>query len=211
MKKIKRIWEIIFTKISIGYIKFVYKTSKVIKTGRVDLLEQENLPGVVIGFWHGDSYCAFPVLRNTGTYVITTINKRGDYIENIGKSFRYNVIRVPDESRGENHLFKIRKEINGIKKNGLAFALDGPLGPYHVPKKFVLILALLTKRKVVPASFNVKRKIRLVKRWDKYVVPLPFNKIEIYIHEPIEIKKDEIDDIGKKITEDMEKIFLKKE
>ena len=53
-------------------------------------------------------------------------------------------------------------------------------------------------------SFKVKRKIRLVKRWDKYVIPLPFNKIEIHFHEPLEIKKDELDEIGEKITKELE-------
>jgi len=208
---IKRILEKFFTKLSIGYLKFAYKTSKVTYTGRADFREKENLKDVVIGFWHGNSYCAFPVLRDTGTYILTTINKRGDYISDIGKSFGYNVIRVPDESKGENHVFKIRKEINGTKKSGIAFALDGPLGPYHVPKKFLLLIALLTKRKVVTVSFNIKRKIKLVKRWDKYVIPLPFNNIEVCFDEPLEVTKEGLDELGEKITENMENIFLKKE
>lgn len=203
MGKFKEIGEKIFTKLSIGYIEFAFKTSKVIKSGNYDLLDSENPERFVVGFWHGNSYCCFPVLRDTGTFILTTVTKRGDYIKNIGEHFKYNALRVPDETEGENHIFKIRRAINGAKKGTIAFALDGPLGPYHEVKKFVLLTTLLAKRRMIPVSFDVKRKIRLVRRWDKYVVPLPFNKIEVHFHDPIEITKQNLDELGDKIVEIM--------
>jgi hypothetical protein len=69
------------TLISIYYIKFVYKTSKIISTGQYALLESDYPEKFIIVFWHGDSYSLYPYLRNQGLYVITTKNgcKRGLY------------------------------------------------------------------------------------------------------------------------------------
>jgi len=81
----------------------------------------------------------------------------------------------------------------------VAIALDGPYGPHHIPKKFVLITSLVTKKKIQLISIKVKRKIQLNNRWDKYIVPLPFNVIEFTFHEPLTVKKDEYE----KATQDI--------
>lgn len=200
VQSLSRIWENIFTKIAVFYIGFVYKTSKVIKVGEVELLKSGNKEKFIIGFWHGDSYCFYPLFMGTKIYVITTINRRGDFISNMCEHFGYAPLRVPDESVGGNFLFKIRKTINGAEGVNLALALDGPLGPYHVPKDFALITARISKRKLLPLSIKVKRKIRIMKRWDQFMVPLPFNKIEFHIHEPIEVSNNDMDYLLKKIT-----------
>ncbi len=206
MKKIIVFFEKLLTYISIYYIKFVYKTSKVVPSGRYELLNPEKDEKFVCGFWHGDSYSLYPFFRGKKLYIITTKNGRGDYITLICNKFGYNTIRVPDENLGGNFLFKIKKEVNGEDKGNLVIAFDGPLGPYHEPKPFPYIAALLTKRRVLPVSINCKRKITLTKRWDDFVIPLPFNKIEIHFHDPLEVSKNDINDnsISLKTRETME-------
>jgi len=205
MGKIAEIWENVFTRILIGYIQFVYKTSKVVEIGNKDFLLNNNNEKFIVGFWHGNSYCAYPVLKDRGVYIITTINKRGDYITNIGEHFGYIPIRLPDDGgSGGNNLSTIRKMINETKNQHIALTLDGPLGPYHIPKKFALQMALLTKRKILPISIKVNMKIRLTARWDKYLIPLPFSKIELHFHNPLEVKRNELDKTGEKIIEIMQ-------
>ncbi|MDF2700024.1 MAG: hypothetical protein K0Q49_1580 [Haloplasmataceae bacterium] len=194
----------IFSKFFIYYIKFVYRTSKIISKGNYHLLNQEEK--YIFGFWHGNSYTAFPYLRDGNMYIITTVNKRGDYISALCDAFKYHPIRVPDESEaGGNFLFKIRREINGEKKANLATTLDGPLGPYHEPKSFPFMVALLNKRQFVCVSIKCKRKINLNKRWDKYVIPLPFNKIELNFSDPIDVTKADLNEDFKTIKEKVKK------
>lgn len=195
MNRLARIFERLLTYIAIFYIDFVYKTSKVTPSGEFNLLNPEENEKFILGFWHGESFSLYPFLKGYSLYVITTQNGRGDYITLICNYFGYKTIRVPDESAGGNFLFKIRKEINGENKGNLALTLDGPLGPYHEPKSFPFITALLTKRRVLPLTVKFKCQINLKNRWDNFTIPLPFNKIEVHFHSPIEvIKKDLADD-----------------
>ena len=166
-------------------------TSKIIVHGYNDVLNDDNKEKVVILFWHGDSYCLYPALIGTKLYIVTTKDRRGDYISEMCKYFGYQTIRVPDVSDGGNYLFNIGKIINKEDVSNIAISMDGPLGPYHVPKDFALVSALLTKRKVLPISINVKRKIELKRRWDNYKIPLPFNRITITFNQPIEVTKED--------------------
>lgn len=101
---------------------------------------------------------------------------------------------------------KIRKKV----KNhfDLAISLDGPLGPFHGPKVFPFVMALFTKYRIVPISIRVKRKIQSRKRWDQYTIPLPFNRIELHVHDPIEIERTDLNDYflvkREKIRKEME-------
>jgi len=185
MNKISYFFGNLITLIAIYYIQFVYKTSKIISTGQYTFLESNNAEKFIIVFWHGDSYSLYPYLSGQGLYVITTKNVRGDYINLICKHFGYKTIRVPDESEGGNFLFKIRKEIRENCAN-LAVTLDGPLGPYHEAKPFPFITASLTKRRILPLSIKCKRKIQLKDRWDKFTIPLPFNRIELHVQDPLD-------------------------
>ena len=206
MNKITRTFQKLLTYIAIFYIDFVYKTSKVTASGEFNLLNPEEKEKFILGFWHGESFSLYPFLKGYSLYVITTENGRGDYITLICNHFGYKTIRVPDESVGGNFLFKIRKEINGEKKGNLALTLDGPLGPYHEPKSFPFITALLTKRRVLPLTAKFKRKINLKSRWDNFTIPLPFNKIEVHFHSPIEVIKKELENDAlslKNSTKDM--------
>ncbi|HWQ78471.1 MAG TPA: hypothetical protein VN381_06630, partial [Anaerovoracaceae bacterium] len=85
----------------------------------------------------------------------------------------------------------IRNIINNKDAANLAISLDGPLGPYHVPKDFAFVSALLTKRKLMPIAIRVRRKIELKRRWDRYKIPLPFNEIILDFYEPIEVTPDD--------------------
>jgi len=193
MNKISDFLGKIITFISIYYIEFVYKTSKIVSTGQYSLLNASHDEKFIIVFWHGDSYSLYPYLRGQGLYVITTNNERGDYINLICNHFGYKTIRVPDQSGGGNFLFKIRREINAANCANLTITLDGPLGPYHEPKRFSFITAVLTKRKLLPLTINCKRKINLKGRWDNFTIPLPFNRIELQVYAPLEVTKKDLE------------------
>ncbi|MCL1807519.1 MAG: hypothetical protein FWG31_07440 [Oscillospiraceae bacterium] len=45
----------------------------------------------------------------------------------------------------------------------------------------------------------MKRKIRLKRRWDKYMIPLPFSRMTFTVHPPLEVHKKEFDALPEKI------------
>lgn len=165
------------------YIDFVYKTSKIEKVGKFELLEENCEDKFIIFIWHGDSYCYYPFLKGKKLNIITTKNKRGGVISRISRYFGYDVLRLPDAAENGDYIFKVREQINRKTNSNLVMSVDGPSGPKHEIKDFALIMALFSRRKILPLSIEVKHKIELNKRWDKLKFPLPFNKITIKVNE----------------------------
>lgn len=191
----------------IGYIDFVYRTSKVFLVGRDDLLRNENGEKLVVLFWHGDSFCLYPALKGLRLFVVVTRDRRGDYISEVCNHFGYQTFRIPDATDGGNYLFQIRKTINGENPANIAITLDGPIGVYHVPKDFPLVIGAMTRRKVMPISVDVKRSVRLTSRWDKFKIPLPFNQITIHFNEPMTVIRGKGQDPFSKIKNEIVSIM----
>lgn len=63
-------------------------------------------------------------------------------------------------------------------------APDGPDGPAYVPKPGVTFLARKAEAAVLPIGLCSRQAYRL-KRWDHYMVPVPFGKLHATIGEPI--------------------------
>jgi lysophospholipid acyltransferase (LPLAT)-like uncharacterized protein len=171
------------------YIDFVYKTSKIEKSGKLEYLENEYSEKFVVFIWHGDSYCYYPFLKGKRLNIITTQNKRGGVISRISRHFGYDVLRLPDLAADGNYLFKLKNQINQITNANLVISVDGPLGPEHEIKDFALITALFSRRNILPLTIEVKHKITLKNRWDKLKVPLPFNTIKLRVNDVFEVTK----------------------
>ncbi|SFL68844.1 hypothetical protein [Halanaerobium salsuginis] len=172
-----------------SYIDFVYKTSKVNLVGQAEFFKSDYPEKFVFFIWHGDSYCFYPLLKGERLNIVTTKNKRGGVISRISQAFGYDVIRLPDYSENGDYIFKLRSKINSGGNSNLVVSADGPLGPYHEPKEFAFIMALFSRRRIVPVNIEVKRKIELKNRWDKLKFPLPFNQINVSVSQPIKLSK----------------------
>ena len=177
-----------------GYIDFVYRTSKVRMVGPHHLLRDPDGEKMVALFWHGDSYSLYPSLKGLNLFIVVTRDRRGDFISDVCEKYGYHALRVPDATDGGNYLFRIRKTIAGETPANIAITVDGPIGSYHVPKDFALVLALLTRRKVMPITCELKRCIRLSRRWDQFKIPMPLNEIVIRFHEPLTVERGQGDD-----------------
>lgn len=177
-----------------SYIDFVYRTSNVAILGYDSVLRDPEAEKMIALFWHGDSFCLYPALKGLNLYIVVTKDRRGDYIADVCHHYGYRTLRLPDASDGGNHLFQIRRTIAGETSANIAITLDGPIGVYHVPKDFPLVVASLTRRKAMPIEAEVKRAIRLWKRWDKFKIPLPFNRIKIHFYAPVQIDRAQGED-----------------
>ena len=186
-----------------GYLRFVHATSKVTLEGRSDLLNGDET--FAVGFWHGDSYCYYPRLQGRGDVIVTTINWRGGVVDALGRRFGYNPVRLPDGHNPDASLQSLRRMLADAKNHNICFSMDGPLGPHHVPGRFFLTAAYLSKKRILPISVRVTRKIRSKKRWDKYMMPLPFSRLTFTFHDPLEVKKSGFDALAATIIERMDK------
>jgi lysophospholipid acyltransferase (LPLAT)-like uncharacterized protein len=208
MEMLSLLKEKIISAVLYYYIDFVYKTSKIEKNGSLEYLESDYSDKFVLFIWHGDSYCYYPFLKRKKLNIVTTQNKRGGVITRISNHFGYDVLRLPDAAADGNYMFQLKSQINKTNNANLVLSVDGPEGPEHQIKDFAIIMALFSKRKILPLTVDIKYSISLKNRWDKLKIPLPFNRITINVKNPFEIekkdRKENFSSLKKEIKKSME-------
>lgn len=177
---IERIQEKSLVTLSHYYLELVAKTSTINIKGE-EYIEQKT----IVGYWHGDSYTCQLLLRHEAkkqnmATVIVTADRRGDYITRMLQRYHAKTVRAQD-GFGMRHAFQeiltTAKEEDGL----FAGALDGPLGPYHEPKKLIFYLAEEARKKMIFLHIDYQHCLTIKKRWDQYKIPLPFRQITITI------------------------------
>jgi lysophospholipid acyltransferase (LPLAT)-like uncharacterized protein len=68
-------------------------------------------------------------------------------------------------------------------------------------------LAQITGLPVVPASYRLQWKIQL-KSWDRFQIPLPFSRCEIYVGKMLTVSRDISDAEREKLRQELEAEML---
>lgn len=161
-----------------GYLKFLEKTV------RIQWEQPEQFRGHhVVGFWHEDSFAmnlALAKVTGAGGHmsVLVTGDSRGDHIEYLIQRCKGKAIRM---GYGFCDMGTLRDILNELKETdkSVAIAMDGPLGPRHIPKKMTYFLSEKSKTPLLGVTLQYSHKISLKGRWDHYRIPLPFSKLII--------------------------------
>lgn len=168
----------ILSKIFLAYLKCVEKTSKITCSG----LEHLQHPNIV-GFWHEDSFVSHLVLRKLQEFeqkatVLVSGQWRGNVIQEMVEHFEGEVFRVSYKGKTIDQFKRLFQDAK-TTENLIVMAFDGPKGPRHKIKKIAFLLSNKNSKNLIAMKASYKRKIRLFGRWDHYVIPLLFNKIQI--------------------------------
>lgn len=189
--RLKKIGENILQWLFTRYLSLIDHTVKII-------WDEENRYGdsQIFGFWHEDSFFMNLVLeklsyKTTPVDVIVTADARGNYIENMVRRCGGNALRVPDGYKAFAALKKIVRDTYE-KTHSIAVALDGPLGPRHEPKKLAFYLSEHADEEFVGISLSYSFCLRLTRRWDKYVIPLPFTTVTVAVKNYGVVKKSAV-------------------
>lgn len=137
--------------------------------------------------WHGQSFPLFYWARHRKLCLLPVETWRGDTIAYLAKRYGYRSIRLMERgtplqrSKNLSELIKIIKEGYDVP-----VAVDGPPSPliHHKAKPGILYLSQKTGVPIVPVGINIKRKIILFWRWDRYEIPLPGSEVEINFGKP---------------------------
>lgn len=189
--RLKKIGENALQWLFTNYLKWIERTVTI-------RWDEENRYGdsQIFGFWHEDSFFMNLVLerlshKTTPVDVIVTADTRGNYIENMIRRCGGNALRVPDGYQAFAALRKIVQD-SYEKTHSIAVALDGPLGPRHEPKKLAFYLSEHAEEDFVGISLTYSSCLRLTRRWDKYVIPLPFTTVTVSVKNYGIVKKNAI-------------------
>ena len=186
-KAAQNILQWLFTK----YLDLISRTVKI-------QWHEENTYGdsQIFGFWHEDSFFMNLVLesladKTTPVDVIVTADTRGNYIEHMIRRCGGSALIVPDGFKAFAFLKKIVQD-SYEKNHSIALALDGPLGPRHEPKKLAFYLSEHAEEEFVGISLSYSSCLRLRRRWDKYVIPLPFTTVTVAVKNYGIVKKNAV-------------------
>lgn len=176
----KKWTETLLSHLFYGYLKIIKKTSRLSIVGE-ELFSRNN----IAGFWHEDSYTMILLLdalcsKGADISVVVTADPRGECVSYMVEKSGGSTVRMHD-GIGSRTSMKTLRETACISGKSVALAMDGPLGPRHVPKKISFFLSQLSQKEFIGIRISYSRKIALVKRWDHYVIPLPFSKITVYL------------------------------
>lgn len=177
-----------------SFQKFFYKTI----TWRFEGIENGrgiDTP-VICAFFHGRMFMLpffYNILRpNKRIKMIVSSHFDGDLI---GKVVSYHGIEVIKGSSTRGGI-KLLKEVSQIKSFDIGITPDGPKGPGEVVKNGVIFISKITGFPILPVTFSTKKK-KILKTWDKFLIPKPFTKGIFICGEPLfvpqNLKNDELD------------------
>ncbi|MDR3281571.1 MAG: DUF374 domain-containing protein [Endomicrobium sp.] len=160
----------------------------------------------IYSFWHGNELPMLMFNQKKNIAIMVSISKDGELLTQVLQNFGYFTIRGSSSRGGKRALIEIIKYAR--KGHAVAFAADGPRGPYHKLKLGVVYTAKKTGMPIIPISCSPKNKIIINKSWDKTIIPMPFSKMiqiygnPIYVHD-----SDNITDKKILVEKSLNKLF----
>ena len=79
----------------------------------------------------------------------------------------------------------------GREGSTVAVSPDGPLGPYRRAKPGALLVARESGLLLQAWAMSARPGLRLRRRWDRHIVPLPFSRIRVFEAPPIRVGERE--------------------
>ncbi len=180
------------------------------KTWRFKLHNYSHLKGlldnktkVVVALWHDQLVPLTFSHKDKNFVTIASDSKDGSYITYILKRWGFHV------GRGSSTRMGIKAALGAIKlakqnSSPCAVTIDGPLGPRHVAKNGAVFIAKQLDCVIINAVVNVKWRVRF-NSWDRFVLPLPFAKIDVYLSDPMHVSDDCSEQVLADDTERMQK------
>ena len=147
----------------------------------------ETQPRYIISFWHAHLLLMLHSRFRRPIAVLSSQSRDGDISAGVFDYYGVDV-RRGSSTRGGSQAFRdlLRLAHDG---HNLAFTPDGPKGPPRVVKEGMIAAAQLTGLPIVPVAFSASKK-KLLKSWDRMIVPYPFSRAIFLYGAPIRVPRD---------------------
>ncbi|MEM9379828.1 MAG: lysophospholipid acyltransferase family protein [Planctomycetota bacterium] len=155
---------------------------------RRDVLEAPD--GCISVLWHGRMATAAPVFAGVNTVILVSMSGDGELANQLLQRLGYRTLRGSTSKYGVRALKSMRDMLKG--GGAVAITPDGPRGPRHRVNRGAAFLARDSSLPILPFGFAASRAIRL-HSWDRFMVPLPFSRVQVVMGEPIRVAPDASD------------------
>ncbi|MGH7417404.1 MAG: hypothetical protein ACREKB_06480, partial [Candidatus Rokuibacteriota bacterium] len=162
------------------------------RTARIGPVTREQ---AVLTFWHEYNLALFVVASARRGDIphasFTTNTPRGTVIRTIFESVaRGPVVILPlPEERDAAAARTLARRLGDLGASGYSLVVtpDGPWGPYRVAKPGALIVARQADLPILPLAVRARPAIRLARRWDRQLLPLPFSRLDLVTGERLAV------------------------
>lgn len=179
----------IFSFIIFLYLHIVYYTSqKSFNYSKKFEKKIYNSKSTLISCWHNRlALVPFIAPTNIKVNILHSGHRDGNIIRNIMHLFNFSTISGSSSKGGANALRQILKTVKNNESVGIV--PDGPRGPIYNINGAIAKIASKTETMIIPISYNCRKK-KVFNSWDKFILPLPFNKIAFFFGDPINVKQN---------------------
>jgi lysophospholipid acyltransferase (LPLAT)-like uncharacterized protein len=144
----------------------------------------------VLAFLHGKQWPLLAWKRRRPTVVMVSLSKDGELQSRALGVLGFTIVRGSSSRGGVRGLASL---VRHLKRGGhdAAFAVDGPRGPYGIPKPGVLAAARATGAFVVPMGSAISGAKTFARAWDRFALAWPFARVSVVLGAPIELDGSE--------------------
>lgn len=139
---------------------------------------------VVLAFWHeynlAAAVAAWRLRRHRYHVSFSTQAFRGRIMTAMLAALGSGSIPLPAEAE-RSEAARLSRELARVGRDGASPAVspDGPFGPYRRAKPGALIVARESGLPIQPWALVARPAIRLRRRWDRHLLPLPFCRLRV--------------------------------
>lgn len=182
----------------VGIIFRLFRWSWRIEEKPFPKIAQQDLDSkktIIFAHWHGDEWPLLATFAYRAMGALVSDSKDGQIMNHLSAGLGFTNARGSSTRGGAKGFLGM---IRNLKKHDLAmvsFAVDGPKGPRHEPKKGVLAMARILNAGVVVSVVSCESKWIFEKSWSEAYIPKPFAKILVdyeYVEMDSELLKDEV-------------------
>jgi lysophospholipid acyltransferase (LPLAT)-like uncharacterized protein len=169
-------------------LETIWRTSRIKLSGRERLTEvMREFGSVVPVFWHQHllicgRFMAAGFIPGMKPGFMISPSVDGEAPTMMANLYGCHVVRGSGSYTGIRAVRGVHQAI--VKENiSPAITPDGPRGPRFKLKPGAIFAAQISGKPVIPIAYAA-RPAKLLRTWDKFVIPMPFSKIHISIGEP---------------------------
>lgn len=174
--------------LAVAYLRLVHATNRWQRIGFDDAMRQAMADGrtaAVAGFWHG-RMLMMPFARRAPYHYAIVISSHRD-----GRLIARTVARLGIEtivgSSNRNPTAVTKACVERLRAGNTVICItpDGPRGPRMRASPGAVEMARLAGVRVVPVGYSTTRR-RVLRSWDRFILPLPFGRGAMICGEPID-------------------------
>lgn len=146
----------------------------------------------IVALWHNRIFIPCYIYRyvikgRIPMSMLTSASKDGAMLATVAQDYGMRAVRGSSRRRGVAGFMDMVHELE--EGCHMCITPDGPKGPLYHCHPGVIKLASMSGLPIVPIRIRYSKCWR-AKSWDRFIVPLPFSRVEMELAEPICVPKE---------------------